>query len=305
VLKGLFSRLSGLTTSWGEALKGVFSRTSLDEGFFDELEEVLISGDVGLELASSLVEDLRRRLSSRAFAPEEARLEFVSLLAERLSTPGAGEELRIEGGRPAVVLFLGVNGSGKTTTVAKLARRFSDLGKRVVVAAADTFRAAASDQLKVWASRVGFRVVSQGEGADPAAVVHDAVSSAIARGEDLVLVDTAGRLHTRHNLMEELSKVFRVCSRLLEGEPRESLLVLDAVTGQNGLRQAQTFASRFRVTGVVLTKYDSSAKGGVVVEIGTKLSLPVRYIGVGEGDDDLIPFDPRSFAAALLGVRAS
>lgn len=267
-----------------------------DDAFFDRVEEALLASDVGVEVTAEAVEELRRRVRAGLRRPEEVRSALREVLRGFLAEP---EPLRLEP-PPAVVLVVGVNGSGKTTTAGKLACQLAGLGKRVVLAAADTFRAAAIDQLEVWARRAGAEFVRHREGSDPGAVVHDAAQAAVARHADVLVVDTAGRLHTKSNLMDELRKVCRVVQRQLPDSRWESLVVLDATTGQNGLQQARQFHSAAAATGVVLTKLDSSAKGGVVLSIGRQLGLPVKLVGTGEGPEDLQPFDPEAFVDALL-----
>jgi fused signal recognition particle receptor len=265
-----------------------------DEAFFAELEEILIQGDVGAGLSHDITEALRRHPEART--PDEIRGVLASLLQEAL---GAAGVLRLDP-PPGVVLILGVNGSGKTTTIGKLAYRMRAEGRRVMLAAADTFRAAAIEQLELWGERVGAPVVRHQAGADPAAVVFDAAQAAAARRADVLIVDTAGRLHTKVNLMEELKKIDRVVARTLPGAPIERLLVLDATTGQNGLAQARHFHRAVGLTGVVLTKLDGTAKGGIVIAVAHDLKIPIVFVGVGEAPDDLIPFDPAVFVAALL-----
>jgi fused signal recognition particle receptor len=276
-------------------LQDAFTRP-VDEAFFERLEEALLASDVGVEVTGEVVEELRRRVRAGLRGPEEVRGALREVLRGFLPQP---QPLQLEP-PPAVVLVVGVNGSGKTTTAGKLACHLTGLGKRVVLAAADTFRAAAIDQLEVWARRAGAELVRHREGSDPAAVVHDAAQAAVARHADVLVADTAGRLHTKVNLMEELRKVRRVLARQLPQSAWESLLVLDATTGQNALQQARQFQDAAAATGVVLTKLDSSAKGGVVLAIGRQLGLPVKLVGTGEGPEDLEPFDPDSFVDALL-----
>jgi len=226
--------------------------------------------------------------------------KFVDLIVRKLEEiPGMGKPIETKN-KPAVVLLVGVNGSGKTTTAAKLASKFTSEGKKVLLAAADTYRAAAIDQLKVWGEKIGVRVVAHDVGGDPAAVIYDAIESAVASDADMVIADTAGRLHTKHNLMEELKKVKRVVERRLPDEPSESLLVLDAVMGQNAFCQAEVFNEALSLTGVILAKYDNTAKGGIILAVAQKMSLPIRYVGLGEGSEDLELFEPRSFVEALL-----
>jgi len=276
-------------------LQDAFTRPP-DEGFFQQVEEALLASDVGVEVTAEAVEELRRRVRAGLRRPEEVRAALRQVLRSFLPEP---QPLQLEP-PPAVVLVVGVNGSGKTTTAGKLACHLSARGKRVVLAAADTFRAAAIDQLEVWARRAGAELVRHREGADPAAVVHDAAQATLSRHADVLVADTAGRLHTKTNLMDELRKIRRVLVRLLPDCPWESLLVLDATTGQNALQQARQFREAAGATGVVLSKLDSSAKGGVVLAIGHQLGLPVKLVGTGEGPDDLEAFDPEAFVDALL-----
>ncbi|MDI3316460.1 MAG: signal recognition particle-docking protein FtsY [Bacillota bacterium] len=280
-------------------LAAVGLHRTVDEALFDELEEVLITGDVGVEATERLVGGLREGWRSRRWSsPQEVldalRQEMVQALAG-----GPAGELDLER-PPAVLLFAGVNGVGKTTTIGKLAHQLAAGGHRPILAAADTFRAAAAEQLAVWAERAGCDLVRHAAGADPAAVAFDAVQAARARSADVVLVDTAGRLHTRSNLMEELRKIDRVIGRAAPGEPRERLLVIDATTGQNALQQARLFREAIGLTGVVLTKLDGTARGGIVFAVREQLGIPVRWIGVGEGIDDLRPFDAQAFVDALF-----
>ncbi len=270
----------------------------LDDDFYDILEETLILSDMGVDTALEVSGELRKRTKAEKIkTAAEARECLKSILVEIL-TVGNGE-LNMEN-RPAVCLFIGVNGVGKTTTIGKLAARMKGEGNKVLLCAGDTFRAAAADQLEIWSQRAGVDLVRQGEGADPAAVVFDACTAAKARKSDMVLVDTAGRLHNKQNLMNELNKISRVIDRELPGASRETLLVLDATTGQNGLIQARQFKESAGLSGVVLTKLDGTAKGGIVVAIARELGVPVKFIGVGEGIDDLMPFEPEAFAEALL-----
>ncbi|MFL5757968.1 MAG: signal recognition particle-docking protein FtsY [Chloroflexota bacterium] len=289
---------AGLTRSRGGFMSRLreFLVVDADELDWDDVEEQLIAGDVGASLAMEIVERARRR-RERGGSEAAVRAELRALLAERdhdwRFRPAA------EGG-PAVVLVVGVNGTGKTTTIGKLAARARDDGQRVVLAAADTFRAAAIDQLRIWATRSGAEIVAHAPGADPAAVVFDALDAAVARHADLVLADTAGRLHTKSNLMDELAKVRRVVDKRLPGGRPDILFILDATTGQNGLAQARAFHESVGLTGIVLTKLDSTAKGGIVFAIEHDLGVPVRYVGVGERVADLLPFDPDAFVAALF-----
>lgn len=270
----------------------------LDDDFYDLLEETLILSDVGVDTALEISGEVRRRAKlGKCKSASEARETLKDILTGLLSI--GGTELNLEN-RPAVCLFIGVNGVGKTTTIGKLASRMKGEGQRVLLAAGDTFRAAAADQLEIWSERAGVDIIRQHEGADPAAVVFDACTAAKARKADVVLVDTAGRLHNKQNLMNELNKISRVIDRELPNASRETLLVLDATTGQNGLIQAKQFMESAGLTGVVLTKLDGTAKGGIVVAIARELGVPVKFIGVGEGLDDLMPFDPAAFVEALL-----
>ncbi|HXI79499.1 MAG TPA: signal recognition particle-docking protein FtsY [Verrucomicrobiae bacterium] len=263
---------------------------------WDDVEETLIAGDVGAALAMDLVERARRRRDP-AGAEAAIRAELSALLVPR---EVAWEPRPSVAGGPAMILIVGVNGTGKTTTIGKLATRYAGEGRNVLLAAADTFRAAAIDQLMIWADRAGVPVISHAPGADPGAVVYDALDAAIARGVDLVIADTAGRLHTKANLMDELSKIRRIVEKRLPGAVPETLFVLDATTGQNGLHQAKAFHDAVGLTGIVLTKLDSTAKGGIVFAIEHDLGVPVRFVGVGEKAEDLLPFDPDAFVAALF-----
>lgn len=270
---------------------------SVDEDMLEELEEVLIAADVGVEATEEIIENLRDKIKEqRIKEPEEAKQALMDILCEMI---GEGGTLDTEN-RPAVVLVIGVNGVGKTTSIAKIAKRLKDSGKSVVLAAADTFRAAAIDQLEEWAHRVDVPIIKHTEGSDPAAVVFDAAAAAKSKGADVLIVDTAGRLHNKKNLMNELAKINRVIERELPGASRETLLVLDAVTGQNAVNQAKEFKNAADITGIVLTKLDGTAKGGIVISIKKALGIPVKYIGVGEQMDDLQEFDPKDFVKALF-----
>jgi fused signal recognition particle receptor len=263
---------------------------------WDDVEETLIAGDVGAALAIDLVERARGR--RHPDGPERAiRDELAALLIDR--DPDWSPQPATSGG-PAVVLVVGVNGTGKTTTIGKMAARYLEEDRSIILAAADTFRAAAIDQLRVWADRAGVPVIAHAPGADPGAVVYDALDAAIARDADMVIADTAGRLHTKTNLMDELAKVRRIVDKRLPGAQPETLFVLDATTGQNGLAQAKAFHDAVGLTGIVLTKLDSTAKGGIVFAIEDSLKVPVRFVGVGEGINDLLPFDPKAFVDALF-----
>jgi fused signal recognition particle receptor len=291
----VFGRLrSGLSRSraaLSERIAAIRFDPNDDESWL-ELEEALILADVGVQAAGELVQRLGRR---RAIA------DLGEALAEEVASLFGPSPRLALGEKPAVILVVGVNGTGKTTTIGKLAHRLTESGRSVLVGAADTFRAAAEEQLEVWARRAGADFVGSNRGQDPAAVAFDAIDAGIARGRDVVIVDTAGRLHTQGHLMEELAKVRRVIERRLPGAPHETLLVLDATTGQNGLQQARIFGDSVQVTGVALTKLDGTAKGGIVIPIAYELGLPVKLIGVGETLEDLRPFDAGDFARALIG----
>jgi len=292
---GLFSRLRDSLgksrRALGEQL-AIASFDPADEASWERLEEALIAADVGVPATAELVQ----RLEARGNAVDLG----TALQEEIAALLGEPAQLQLPS-RPSVVLVVGVNGTGKTTTIGKLAARLSEHQRSVLVAAADTFRAAAEEQLEIWASRAGADFVGSERGGDPAAVAYDAIAAAQSRGRDVVVVDTAGRLHTQANLMEELAKVRRVIAQRLAGAPHETLLVIDATTGQNGLQQARIFGQAVDVTGVALTKLDGSAKGGIAVAIAHELGLPVKLIGIGERLDDLRPFDPADFARALVG----
>ena len=285
--------------SMAVSMNNLFSSfTGENEEFFDDLEETLILADAGVDTATEAVERLRALVRERGLrGGEEVQAAFVEIMADYLTFEEMGLRLNT---KPSVILMVGVNGVGKTTTIGKLARRYTDEGKKVLLAAADTFRAAAAEQLTVWADRAKVNIVRHEEGSDPAAVVFDAIAAAKARGMDIIIVDTAGRLHNKQNLMNELSKIRRIISRELPEADMETLLVVDATTGQNGLLQAKSFQDAANLTGVVLTKLDGTAKGGIVFSIARELNLPVKYIGVGEQQDDLMPFEPKAFAEALL-----
>lgn len=272
--------------------------SELNDEFYEELEESLILADTGMDTALEAVETLRRRVKEEKIKTlEQARSCMCRVVAELMDVGDVALDLST---RPSVVLFIGVNGVGKTTTIGKVGAQLKREGKQVLLCAADTFRAAAAEQLTIWAERSGLDVIKQHEGADPAAVVYDATSAAKARKSDVVLVDTAGRLHNKQNLMHELNKISRVVERELPGCARETLLVLDATTGQNGLIQAKQFQQAAGITGIVLTKLDGTAKGGIAIAIARELGVPVKYAGVGEGVDDLRPFDALAFAQALI-----
>jgi len=270
----------------------------IDESFLDELEEALIASDVGTQTAALVLADLKERFRRNELSsPEQVRERLKQVLFETVSRGPLSLSLT---GALSVILMVGVNGTGKTTTIGKLAHRLQKEGKKVMLAAADTFRAAAAEQLVVWGDRNNIPVIKHKEGADPGAVVFDALAAAKARGMEVLIVDTAGRLHTKSNLMEELKKVQRILARELPGAPQETLFVLDATTGQNALAQAKTFHQAIGITGIVLTKLDGTPKGGIVFAINKDLGLPVKFVGIGEGIEDLKDFDPREFVEAML-----
>jgi fused signal recognition particle receptor len=276
----------------------------IDEKLLESMEESLIAADVGAGTAAEIMRSLRERSLEERIADASALLPILKdEIGKRLlaSAPSSADPFALPPARPYVVMVVGINGVGKTTTIGKLAHRYASQGHRVMIAAADTFRAAANEQLEIWAKRAGAEIIQQKQGADPAAVAFDAVAAATARGFDIVIIDTAGRLHTRTNLMEELKKIHRVIGRHTPSAPHEVLLVIDASTGQNGLQQAKQFSATAAVTGLVLTKLDGTAKGGIVLAIFRDLGIPVRYIGVGEQLNDLQPFDPLQFVEALFG----
>jgi fused signal recognition particle receptor len=300
---GFFSRLKeGLTKTRQEFVAKIENLIGIgkkiDEDLFEELEELLIQADVGVNTAVKLVEDLRKAVKERKI---EESAELKPLLKELIANIMGSEQSALNlAGQPAVIVVVGVNGVGKTTTIGKLANNLKNEGKKVLIAAGDTFRAAAIDQLEIWSTRVGCELIKHKEGADPAAVVFDAIQAAKARKSDVLIVDTAGRLHTKTNLMEELKKIFRVISRENPNSPYEVLLVLDATTGQNAISQAKLFGKASGVTGIVLTKLDGTAKGGVVIAIKSELDIPVKFVGIGEKLDDLKEFDPQEFVDALF-----
>lgn len=281
--------------NFSKKLYMAFSAHSINDEFYDNIEEALLSADVGITATNNLIEELKDRIfKNKIKTPNDARELLKNIMKE--SVDYDIEEYTY----PLVILLSGVNGVGKTTAIGKLAHMFKEQGKSVIVAAADTFRAAASEQLEVWGERAGVRVIRHGDGADPAAVVFDAVSSAKAKGTDVILVDTAGRLHNKKNLMEELKKICRVVERELPDADFRKYLVLDATTGQNAVAQAEIFGEAIDTDGIILTKLDGTAKGGVVIAISEELELPVLYVGVGEKIDDLIPFNAEDFVNALL-----
>ena len=278
---------------------GLFKGFSkLDDEFYENLEEAMIMADVGVDTTLKAVEQLRTRVKAEKIKDVEGAKECMrEILAEMMTVGDSGLDLS---GKPSILLFIGVNGVGKTTTIGKIGSKLKAEGKKILFSAADTFRAAAAEQLVIWADRAGAEIVRQNEGADPAAVVFDSIAAAKARNCDAVLVDTAGRLHNKANLMNELNKISRIIQRECPDSSKETLLVLDATTGQNGLVQAKQFQETCGITGIVLTKLDGTAKGGIAIAIAQELQVPVKFAGVGEGVDDLKPFDPKAFADALI-----
>ncbi len=299
VLRTLKDGLAKTRKGFADTVGALILGEKIDEAFLDGLEEALIASDVGTQTTSMVLADLKERFKrSELSTPAQVRDRLRQILLEVLSPrPASGITLPAV---PSVVLVVGVNGTGKTTTIGKLAHLLQVQGKKVMLAAADTFRAAASEQLSIWGERAGIPVIKHKEGADPGAVVFDALSAARSRAVDALIVDTAGRLHTKSNLMEELKKVRRIITREIPGAPHETLLVLDASTGQNALVQAKMFHEAVGVTGIVLTKLDGTSKGGIVFAITKELSIPVKLVGIGEGIDDLREFDPKEFVEALL-----
>lgn len=313
---GFFDKLSfsklkeGLTktreTLFGKVQKILLGKTKIDDELIENLEEVLIGADVGVSTTGVIIENIRRRVKKERYEdPAELdrllRDEIQQLLAA--APPNASPFDIPEGHAPHVIMIVGVNGVGKTTTIGKLAYNYRHAGKEVMIAAADTFRAAANEQLEIWATRAGVDIIQQSHGSDPAAVAFDALTAAVARGTKVMIIDTAGRLHTKVNLMEELKKIKRVLQKILPEAPHEVFLVLDASTGQNGIQQAKQFTASVGITGIVLTKLDGTAKGGVVLAISHELGIPVKFIGVGEQIDDLQPFDRTMFVEALFDKK--
>jgi fused signal recognition particle receptor len=301
--KAVSATRDNIATRIEDAVKG---KKQIDESTLEELEEALIGADIGVQTTLEIIEDVRRQVNRQSLKDvSELKRVIKSRLLEILEQAErargvASEESTPENVRPYVMMVVGVNGTGKTTTIGKLAQRIKTDGYDVLICAADTFRAAASDQLAVWASRAGVPLIQQKHGTDPAAVLFDSLKSAKARNADVLIVDTAGRLHNKANLMAELEKMKRVAEREIKGAPHETLLVVDAVTGQNGLSQAREFMKAANVTGLVLTKLDGTAKGGIAVAIAKELNLPIRYCGIGEKADDLVVFDPKTYVDGLF-----
>ncbi|MDR0952102.1 MAG: signal recognition particle-docking protein FtsY [Oscillospiraceae bacterium] len=295
IKKGLAKTQSNMSVAMNNIFAGFSGE---NEEFYEELEETLILADAGVRASSKAVERLRQEVKRRGLrGGQELKRAFAEILTESLS--GGAGTLNLST-KPSAILVVGVNGVGKTTTIGKLAASFAAEGKKVLLAAGDTFRAAAAEQLEIWSKRAGATLVRGTEGSDPAAVVFDSIAAAKARGADILIIDTAGRLHNKQNLMNELGKITRIVARELPDADRETLLVIDATTGQNGLTQAKTFKETADITGIVLTKLDGTAKGGIVFAIAEELGLPVKFVGLGEGVDDLTPFEPAAFVEALL-----
>ena len=299
---GIFKKFSLGLKKTRESMAGAIenmlhSYKDIDEELYEDLEEILVMGDVGVVIAGEIVEKLRERVKEKNIGtPAKVKEQIKDIVAEMLK----GEEEMSLITQPSVILVIGVNGVGKTTTIGKMAAMYKAEGKKVILGAADTFRAAAIEQLEVWADRAGVDIVKHKEGADPAAVVYDTIQAGIARNADIIICDTAGRLHNKKNLMDELAKIYRVIDKELPYSDRESLLVLDATTGQNAVNQAREFKNVAEITGIVLTKLDGTARGGVVLAIKNDLRVPVKFVGVGEQIDDLQPFSPMAFAEGLF-----
>ena len=292
---GLTKTRDALSSTLGSVFSGI---SEIDDDFYDELEECLILADLGVETATKAVEQLRKTVREQNLkTTEDAKAALKDILTAMLEV--GSMELNLST-KPSVILVIGVNGVGKTTTIGKIATQLVRQGKKVLLVAADTFRAAAADQLEIWSERSGADIVRQHEGADPASVVYDGIQAARARDVDVIIVDTAGRLHNKANLMNELNKISRIVERELPDAARETLLVLDGTTGQNGLIQAKQFKEIAGVTAIALTKLDGTAKGGIVIAVSDALQIPVKFVGVGEKADDLMPFEPRNFVDALL-----
>ena len=299
---GFFDKIKAGLTKTREALSDtlgdVFKASEIDDDFYDELEESLILADLGMDTAIRAVSRLRHKINNNNLKTvEQAREALKDILVDMLSVGDTALDLSTT---PSVILVIGVNGVGKTTTIGKIAKQLTDQGKKVLLVAGDTFRAAAADQLEIWAERSGSSIVRQNEGADPASVVYDGIQSARAKAVDVIIIDTAGRLHNKANLMNELNKISRIVNRELPNAAKEVLLVLDGTTGQNGLIQAKQFKEIAGVTAIALTKLDGTAKGGIVISVADALQIPVKFVGVGEKADDLMPFEARDFVEALI-----
>ena len=293
-----FEKLKQGLSKTASSISSVFTASELDDEFYDDLEERLILADLGMQTTEEAMEKLRALVRERHIKTvEEAKLALREVLEGMMDVGAVTLDLST---KPSVILVIGVNGVGKTTTIGKLSNLLRESGRKVLLCAGDTFRAAAADQLEIWSNRAHVDIIRQHEGADPASVLFDAIAAAKARGSDVIICDTAGRLHNKQNLMNELNKIRRVIDREGESSSKEVLLVLDATTGQNGLIQAKQFSQSAGITGIVLTKLDGTAKGGVVLAIAKEMGVPVKYVGLGEGIDDLQPFDPAAFAEALV-----
>ena len=292
--------LAKTRAAFGSMLEDVFSNAdAIDDDFFDELEETLILADMGMDTVNKLMKELRYRVRNRGLTTKDhVRFNLKLILQDMLNVGDTALKLNTH---PSVILVIGVNGVGKTTTIGKISKQLTDQGKNVMLVAGDTFRAAAADQLEIWAGRSGASIVRQHEGADPASVVYDGIQSAKAKNVDVIIIDTAGRLHNKQNLMNELNKITRIVNRELPEADKEVLLVLDGTTGQNGLIQAKTFKEIAGVTSVAVTKLDGTAKGGIVIAVADSLQVPIKFVGVGEQVDDLMPFETDSFIQALIG----
>ena len=300
--KGFFKRLKeGLSktrNSIVDSFSSVFGASHIDDDFYEELEEILVMGDIGIHATEEIIENLKKKVKENHIKePADCRELLINSIRDQMMVDESAYDFEK---KKSVILVIGVNGVGKTTTIGKLAAQYKKSGKKVLIAAADTFRAAAIDQLKTWADRAGVEMISHNEGADPAAVVYDAVSAAKARNTDILLIDTAGRLHNKKNLMDELAKMRRIISRDYPDANVESLIVLDGTTGQNALEQARQFSNVTEIDGIVITKLDGTAKGGIAIAIQAELNVPVKFIGIGEKIDDLQRFDPSAYVEALF-----
>lgn len=295
---GFFEKLKQGLSKTASSISSVFTASELDDEFYDDLEERLILADLGMQTTEEAMEKLRALVRERHIKTvEEAKLALREVLEGMMDVGAVTLDLST---KPSVILVIGVNGVGKTTTIGKLSNLLRESGRKVLLCAGDTFRAAAADQLEIWSNRAHVDIIRQHEGADPASVLFDAIAAAKARGSDVIICDTAGRLHNKQNLMNELAKIRRIITRELPEADVETLMVIDATTGQNGLIQAKQFADTADITGIVLTKLDGTARGGIVFAIAREMGVPVKYVGVGEGMDDLMPFEPKSFSEALL-----
>ena len=302
---GFFKKLNQGLKKTRDSMSGainaaLYGKNEIDDDFYDELEEILVMSDVGVNTAMEIVEKLRDAVFKKNLRKaKDVKKEIKNIVADLLSGGETIDMITV----PSVILVIGVNGVGKTTSIGKMAAMFKEEGKKVILGAADTFRAAAIDQLEIWADRAGVDIVKHKEGADPAAVVFDTISAGKARNADIIICDTAGRLHNKKNLMEELAKIYRVIDRQLPYADREILLVLDATTGQNAVNQAKEFKDVAEITGIILTKLDGTAKGGIIIPIRNELNIPVKFVGVGEGIDDLQPFNAKEFADGIFPVE--